>query len=212
MIVIGGRALGLEFAQMYSRFGTKVTLLQRTDRIIPSHEPEISEKLEGYLRDEGIDIFTGAKITEVNQENGSKFVKSALGTTGNEHTFEGEQLLIATGRRPNTADLHLENARVKLRENEGAIIVNSEMRTSTDNIWAAGDVVGEPMLESAAAKEGSIASENALMGTHKRIDFLSIPSAIFTSPQVASVGLTESQMIQKVWILFFQDTTDGASA
>src|SRR6266487_132238 len=197
MIVIGGRALGLEFAQMYSRFGTKVTLLQRTDRIIPSHEPEISEKLEGYLRDEGIDIFTGAKITEVNQENGTKFVKSALGTTGNEHTFEGEQLLIATGRRPNTADLHLENARVKLRENEGAIIVNSEMRTSTENIWAAGDVVGEPMLESAAAKEGSIASENALMGTHKRIDFLSIPSAIFTSPQVASVGLTESQMIQR---------------
>ena len=106
-------------------------------------------------------------------------------------------MLIATGRRPNTADLHLENARVKLRENEGAIIVNSEMRTSTDNIWAAGDVVGEPMLESAAAKEGSIASENALTGTHKRIDFLSIPSAIFTSPQVASVGLTESQMIQR---------------
>jgi len=197
MIIIGGRALGLEFAQMYSRFGTKVTLLQRNDRIIPDHEPEISEMLHKYLVDEGIEIFTGVKIVEAYQNNGTKFVKSALGATGNEQIFEGEQLLIATGRKPNTLDLHLENIGVRLRENDGAIIVNSEMRTSASNIWGAGDVLGAPMLESAAAKEGSIAAENALTGTHKRIDFLSVPSAIFTSPQVASVGLTESQMIQR---------------
>lgn len=182
---------------MYSRFGTKVTLLQKSDRIIPNHEPEISEKLEGYLRDEGIEIFIGVKISEVSQKNETKFVKSTIGATGKEHTSEAEQLLIATGRRPNTADLHLENAGVKLRENDGAIIVNSEMHTSIDNIWSAGDVVGEPMLESAAAKEGSIAADNSLTDSHKRIDFLSVPSAIFTSPQVASVGLTEMQMMEK---------------
>jgi mercuric reductase len=197
MVVIGGRALGLEFAQMYSRFGTKVTLLQKNDRIIPTHEPEISEKLEQYLRDEGIEIFTGVKISEVSQKNGTKYVKSALEATRKEHIFEGEQLLIATGRRPNTADLHLENAGVKLREIDGAIMVNSEMHTSIENIWAAGDVVGEPMHESVAAKEGSIAADNSLTDNHKSIDFLSVPSAIFTSPQVASVGLTEMQMIEK---------------
>ncbi|HKQ20923.1 MAG TPA: mercury(II) reductase [Nitrososphaeraceae archaeon] len=197
MVVIGGRALGLEFAQMYSRFGTKVTLLQRSGRIIPTHEPEISEKLKHYLRDEGIEIFTCVDITDVNQENGTKFVKSTSSKNGEERIHKGEQLLIATGRRPNTADLHLENAGVKLRENNDAILVNSEMHTSMENIWAAGDVVGEPMLESVAAKEGSIAADNSLTDNRKSIDFLSVPSAIFTSPQVASVGLTEIQMIEE---------------
>lgn len=197
LVVIGGRALGLEFAQMYSRFGTKVTLLQKSDRIIPTHEPEISEKLEEYLRDEGVEIFTGVKVSEVSQENGTKFVKTRSGATGKEKIFEGEQLLIATGRRPNTAGLRLENAGVQSRENDGAIVVNSEMHTSMENIWAAGDVVGEPMLESVAAKEGVIAADNSLMDNHKNIDFHSVPYAIFTSPQLASVGLTELQMKEK---------------
>ena len=104
---------------------------------------------------------------------------------------------MATGRKPNTADLHLENANVRLRKEDGAIIVNSEMKTTAPHIWAGGDVVGEPMLETMAAKEGATAAENALSGTHKKIDFLSIPSTIFTSPQVASVGLTEQQMMEK---------------
>lgn len=194
MIVVGGRALGLEFAQMYARFGTKVTLLQRSDKIIPEHEPEISDELHQYLTKEGIEIVTGVNVQEVHQKKGSKFVRALV--NGKTQTFEAEQLLMATGRKPNTADLHLENAGVKLRK-DGAIIVNSEMRTSVNHIWAGGDVVGEPMLETLAAKEGAMAAENALIGNHKKIDFLSIPSAIFTSPQVASVGMTEKQMMDK---------------
>jgi mercuric reductase len=194
MIVIGGRALGLEFAQMYSRFGTRVTLLQRSDRIIPEHEPEISSGLQHYLAEEGIEIATGVNIKEIWQKNDSKFVRAAIGEK--EQTFEAEQLLIATGRKPNTADLHLENAGVKVRQ-DGAIAVNSEMRTSVPHIWAGGDVVGEPMLETLAAKQGATAADNALTGSHKKIDLLSVPSAIFTSPQVASVGVTEKQMMQK---------------
>lgn len=196
MIIIGGRALGLEFAQMYSRFGTKVILLQRSDRIIPEHEPEISEKLQEYLKDEDIEILTGVDIMEMYQRNGTKFVKFKAGHKRNENEliFEAEQLLLATGRRPNTTSLGLENADVKLRKDENAILVDSEMRTSVDNIWAAGDVVGEPMLEPVAAREGSIAAENALTASHKMMGFLSVPSAIFTSPQVASVGLTELEM------------------
>jgi mercuric reductase len=194
MIVIGGRALGLEFAQMYARFGTKVTLLQRSDRIIPDHEPEISQGLHHYLTEEGMEIVTGINVREVWQKNGSKFVKADVDKE--EGAFEAEQLLMATGRKPNTADLHLENAGVKLRD-DGAIVVNSEMRTSAPHIWAGGDVVGEPMLETLAAKAGATAAENALTGSHKKIDLLSVPSAIFTSPQVASVGMTEEQMMKK---------------
>lgn len=194
MIVIGGRALGLEFAQMYARFGTKVTLLQRSDRIIPEHEPEISQGLHQYLTEEGIEIVTGVDVQEVWQKNGSRFVRASV--NGKERVFEAEQLLLATGRRPNTADLHLENAGVKLR-NDGAIVVNSEMRTSAPHIWAGGDIVGEPMLETLAAKAGATAAENALNGSHKKIDLLSVPSAIFTSPQVASVGMTEEQMMKR---------------
>jgi mercuric reductase len=194
MIVVGGRALGLEFAQMYSRFGTQITLLQRSDRIIPEHEPEISTGLHGYLAEEGIEVVTGVDVKEAWQKNSSKFVKASV--NGKERTFEAEQLLMATGRKPNTADLHLENAGVKVRQ-DGAIIVNSEMRTSVPHVWAGGDVVGEPMLETLAAKEGATAAENALTGSHKKVDLLSVPSAIFTSPQVASVGLTEKQMMQK---------------
>ena len=204
MIVIGGRVLGLEFAQMYARFGTKVTLLQRSERTIPEHEPEISDALHQSLTEEGIEIVTGVEIKEIYQKDGTKFVNALVNNNKNGNiekkigrTIEAEQLLMATGRRPNTADLHLENTRVKPRDEDSAIIVNSEMRTSAPHIWTGGDVVGEPLLETLAAKEGAIAAENALTGSHKKINFLSVPSAIFTSPQVASVGLTEEKMMEK---------------
>jgi mercuric reductase len=200
MIVIGGRALGLEFAQMYSRFGTKVTILERSNRIAPDLEPNISDRLYNYLTEEGIDIVTGVRIKETYQKNDIKFVSVSVTHSNHEHSeriFEAEQLLMATGRKPNTEDLHLKNARVRTRENDGAVIVNSEMHTSAPHIWAGGDVTGKPMLEALAAKEGATAAQNALTGTHRRVDFLSVPSAIFTSPQVASVGLTEDRATKK---------------
>jgi len=169
-------------------------VLQRSDRIVPDHEPEISHILRNYLTEEGIDIVTGVNVQEVWQKNGSKFVRASVDKK--ERVFEAEQLLMATGRRPNTSDLHLENADVKLRD-DGAIVVNSEMHTSAPHIWAGGDVIGEPMLETLAAKAGATAAENALTESHKKINLLSVPSAIFTSPQVASVGMTEAQMMKK---------------
>jgi mercuric reductase len=198
MIVIGGRALGLEFAQMYSRFGTKVTLLQRSDRIIPEYEPEVSSALAQYLSEEGIDILTNVKIKELYQKNDTKFVRiSGRNVNVKTEILEAEELLLATGRKPNTKNLHLENAGVRIRPNDGAIIINSEMLSSAPHIWAGGDVVGGPMLETLAAKGGATAAENALTESHKKIDFLSIPSAIFTSPQVASVGLTEREAMER---------------
>ncbi|MHB8603072.1 MAG: mercury(II) reductase [Nitrosotalea sp.] len=190
MIIIGGRTLGLEFAQMYSRLGTKVTLLQRSDRIIPEEEPEISDAMRSYLEEEGIEIHTGVKIQSVRNGGGQKVVLAS----GLE--FRAEKLLMATGRRPNTNDLALENAGV-LTSESGAVVVDDEMRTNISNIFAAGDVIGEPMLETVAAKEGSIAASNALFGTNKKMDFSAVPHAIFTSPQVASVGVTEKEAVGK---------------
>jgi mercuric reductase len=188
MIVLGGRALGLEFAQMYSHMGTHVTLLQRSDRIIPEEEPAISDALRSYLQAEGITIKTGVQIKRVYQTQGRKVVAGRV--KGREFEVRADELLLATGRDPNTDSLVLDAVRVKLRE-DGAVRVNREMHTTAPHVWAAGDVIGEPMLETIAAKEGAVAAENALLGTHRKIDFLPVPRAIFTSPQVATVGLTE---------------------
>jgi mercuric reductase len=190
MIVLGGRALGLEFAQMYSHMGTKVTLLQRSDRIIPDEEPELSEALHYYLVTEGIEIKTGVQVKRVYETQGEKFIVATV--KGRDIEARGDELLLATGRDPSTNQLGLETVPIGLR-NDGAIKVNREMRTTAPNVWAAGDVIGEPMLETIAAKEGATAAENALLGTHRKIDFMPVPRAVFTSPQVASVGLTEKE-------------------
>src|SRR2546422_11320466 len=190
IVVLGGRALGLEFAQMFSHMGTKVTLLQRSDRIIPEEEPETSEALRQYLENEGIEIRTGVQVKRISRIQGEKVVVATA--EGREIEARGDELLIASGRDPNTNLLGLETVPVALRK-DGAVKVNREMRTTAPHVWAAGDGIGEPMLETIAAKEGATAAENALLGTHRKIDFLPVPRAIFTSPQVASVGLTEKQ-------------------
>jgi mercuric reductase len=188
MVIVGGRALGLEFAQMYAHMGTKVTLLQRSERIIPEEEPVISDALRQYLEEEGIKIKTGVQVKQVDEKNEEKVVVARA--NGREFEVRGDELLMATGREPNTKDLGLELIGVRLRQ-DGAVKVNREMHTTAHHVWAAGDVIGEPMLETIAAKEGATAAENALRGTHRKIDFLPVPRAVFTSPQVASVGLTE---------------------
>lgn len=194
MCVIGGRALGLEFAQMYAHFGTKVTVLQRSDRILPESEPEISEALRGYLEEEGIKIYTGTKINYVDKKGKKKIINF---TGGNKtKTIECEQLLFATGRKPNTDNLGLNKVGVKTDE-KGFIIINDEARTSAQHVWAAGDCTGEPMLETLAAKEGAIAVENMFTDKKRKINLKEIPSAVFTYPEVASVGLTDAEVIQK---------------
>lgn len=192
LIVVGGRALGLEFAQLYAHLGSKVTVIQRSSRIIPEEEPEISDCMARYLRAEGIDIRTGAGIRHV--RNGEYSVKLLADIGGRLEEFSADTILFATGRSPNTKDLMLENAGVKT-ERSGAIIVNEYLQTSAPHIWAAGDVLGEPQLEPAAKVGGSLAAENAVAGTMRLFNKREIPHAIFTTPQVASVGLTEDEAI-----------------
>lgn len=190
LVVIGGRALGLEFAQMYQNLGTRVTLLQRSDRIVPGEEPEISEYLRRYLEEDGVEVHTGVEVLSVEQRKGDKVVAARVG--GQRRTFEAEALLLATGRTPNTGALNLPAVGVAVKADQG-VQVDAEMRSTTPHILAAGDVVGEPMLETTAAKEGYIAAENALANRGLKLDYRAVPHAVFTNPAVASVGLRDAE-------------------
>jgi mercuric reductase len=190
LIIVGGRALGLEFAQIFAHFGSKVTLLQRSPRIIPEEEPEISVALEDALRAEGIDIRTGAELIRARTEDGEVSISARV--NGVAEKFTGARILFATGRTPNTRDLNLPAAGVEV-DGKGAIIVDETMQTSARTIWAAGDVTGEPMLEPWAGVGGSVAAENAITGKGRKLDRSSLPHAVFTTPQVATVGLTQAQ-------------------
>jgi mercuric reductase len=190
MIVVGGRALGLEFAQMYTHFGTEVTMLQRSERILPEHEPEISAAMKQSLEHDGIAIHTGVDLKEFWQKGKAQTVRTSIG--GKEREFEAEALLLATGRTPNTDRLNAQRAGVEL-DSRGFVKVSDKMQTSAPNVMAAGDVIGEPMLETIAAKEGSVAVTNTFTEEKRSINFDEVPKAVFTYPEVASVGLTDAQ-------------------
>lgn len=189
LIVLGGRALGLEFAQMYQHLGAQVTVLQRSPRIVPEEEPEISQYLRRYLEQDGVAIHTNIDLLAVERKGARKVVKAKVG--GRRRTFEAGALLLATGRTPNTESLNLPAAGVAVKEDRG-VNVDARMRTSVPHIYAAGDVVGKPMLETTAAREGYIAAENALANRGLSMDYRAVPHAVFTNPAVASVGLTDA--------------------
>lgn len=190
MIVLGGRALGLEFAQMYQHLGTQVTLLQRSDRILPEEEQEISAYLTQYLGEDGVQIHTSVQVLSAKQEKGRRILEARIG--GRERRLEADALLVAAGRTPNTEALNLSAAGVEVKEDQG-VRVDAEMRSTAPHIFAGGDVVGKPMLETTAAKEGYIAAENALANRGLKMDYRAVPHAVFTNPAVASVGLTDVQ-------------------
>ena len=190
LVVIGGRALGLEFAQLYVHLGSKVTILQRSQQIAPEEEPEISDLLAGYLRDEGIEIHTSAGIRSVAKAGGGVAISASI--EGAEYTFTAERLLLATGRTPNTNGLRVDRAGV-MTGHDGAVIVDATLKTTADSVWAAGDVTGEPMLETGARYGGEIAAMNAFLGLKRSFDRSFLPHGIYTMPQVAGVGLTEAK-------------------
>lgn len=196
LLILGGRFVALEFAQMFARFGSRVTVLQRNARIVPDEEPELSDALRGYLEQEGIEVHTGLTLVGAEERSGRPSVSAERGRDRFE--FEADCLLVATGRRANTAGLDLEVAGVSVNR-AGFVEVDDTLKTSAHHVWAAGDVIGPPMLVTAAAYEGGIAAENALSAGERgqpsralrKVDHSATPHAIFTSPQLASVGLTE---------------------
>jgi len=193
LIVLGGNAVGLELAQTYARAGTYVSVLELLPRILPFEDEEISAALTGYLEDEGLRIVPGFEAESILRRDGRARLRGLK--NGAEVVFEAEQLLVATGRRANTAALGLDEAGVRPGP-RGEVLVNGLLQTHNPLVYAAGDVTGRDMFVYVASYSGSLATENALTGAGKIYDASTIPRITFTDPQVASAGLTEEQARQ----------------
>ena len=195
LIVIGGGPEGLEFAQMFAHFGSMVTVLvAKGHQVLRREEPEIVSEILRSLKAEGIRFVTGVTLDKLAELNG-RVVVSVRGDDGVEE-LAAQELVLAAGIRANTAGLQLDKAGIKMDE-DGHIEVDQSFQTDNSNVYAVGDCVGKMALETVAAKEGSMAAENALTGSHKSINYEHVPHAVFTNPQVASVGITEEEVMRR---------------
>ncbi len=190
MIVVGASSVGLEVAQAYARFGTKVTVLEISDDIVPAEESEIAGELTDYLRQEGLVVETNVFITEVQKDDGGYRVTAGYGADA--RVFQADALLMATGRRANTSDMGLEAAGVQLGK-DGEIVVDEYLQTTNPSVYAAGDVSGQEMFVYVAAYSGKLVADNALNRAKRVYDTDVLPRVTFTDPAVAAVGLTEEQ-------------------
>ncbi len=193
LVVIGGGVIGLEFACIYEALGSQVTVLEMMPTLLPgAADDAIAKRLAVLLRRRGMDIRTDATVQAV--EEGETGLRVRFTAPKGEESVEGDRVLVATGRWPNTADLGLEE--VGIRMERRAIAVDEYLRTSVPNVWAIGDAVGGMMLAHKAMVDGRVAAEN-IAGERRAVDYRSVPNAIFTSPEVAGVGLTEAQARQQ---------------
>ncbi|WP_062640996.1 mercury(II) reductase [Streptomyces maremycinicus] len=190
MVVVGGNAVGLEQAQLFARLGTRVTVIEALERLAPFEEPEVSAALEGIFADEGITVHTVTTLKAVDRDQGG--YRLTASQAGAPAELRAEQLLIATGRRPVTVGLGLDAVGVKTGP-LGEVIVDANQRTTAERIWAAGDVTGGPQFVYAAAAQGTLVADNALAGAGRTLDYTALPRVTFTSPAIASVGLTDAQ-------------------
>ncbi|WP_119396952.1 mercury(II) reductase [Pannonibacter phragmitetus] len=187
LLVIGGGYIGCELAQMFARAGVEVTLVTRR-RLLPETEPEIAQALTGYLREEGITVRTNLAYRRIARTD--RGVELTIAIDGAEEVIPAEQVLLTTGRSPNTDALGLAEAGVRLSGN-GGIAVDERMRTSKLGVYAAGDVTGRDQFVYMAAYGAKLAAQNALNGDSLVYDNAAMPWVTFTDPQVAGVGLTE---------------------
>ncbi len=192
--VIGGGAIGLELGQALLHFESEVSIVEAMPRIIPTAEPEISEDLRSRLASEGMKFYLKARINRAWKRNGEKLLEVV--TAQGKSTLEVDEILVATGRAPNTNELSLEKAGIET-DGRGFIKTDAMMKTSNSRIYATGDCVSKRlMLETLAAREGVVAASN-IMGETATVDYLSTPWAVFTSPQIAAVGVTEEEFVKR---------------
>ncbi len=210
MIIIGGGYIGLEYAHFFSALGTKVVVVVRSARLLPSEEPEISELLKINLG-KRIEIRIGV-TEEVRQADGGYVILVKVADTGEIKEISADAVMVATGRKSNADLLKVENAGIETDKNN-FIKVDDYLQTGRKHIWALGDANGRAMFTHAGDKEAEIAWHNATHRKKIRMDFQSVPHAIFTHPQIASVGLTEEQARQSHDILVgrakYSDTVMG---
>jgi dihydrolipoamide dehydrogenase len=214
ILIIGGGYIGVEYGHFFSGIGTKTTIIQRPPRILSNEEPEISELLKRELQNR-MEIHTGYEVVEVKQDSRVKIVVARNRQDGSLREFQAEALMIATGRVSNSDILKPEKTGVALDE-RGYVKVNEYLETSKKNIWAFGDAIGKHMFKHVANYEAGIAWHNAVHDHKVEMDYSAAPHAIFSHPQVASVGLKEAEARQQgyhimVGIAHYRDTAMGGA-
>ncbi|MFC5723414.1 dihydrolipoyl dehydrogenase family protein [Streptomyces gamaensis] len=185
LLVLGGGSIGVELAQVYARFGTRVTVVEALERLVPAEEPEAAELLAGILRKEGMELRTGARAAEVRHDGGEFTLVLADGTR-----LTGERLLVATGRRPDLGELGLET--VGLDPAARALPVDGRMRAAP-GLWGVGDMTGHGAFTHVAIHEAEIAVRDVLGRGGPDADYRALPRVTFTDPEIGAVGLTEEQ-------------------
>jgi len=194
MIVVGGGYIGIELGQMYSKFGTKVTVVEGLDSILAGFDAEMSKLVEKKLKAQGVEIFTGAKANSAEQTDNDVTLSFTVGDE--EKQLTADYLLVTVGRRPNTdGELGLDLIDLKMTD-RGLIEVDDQGRTSIPHIYAIGDIVAGPALAHKASYEAKVAAES-IAGLPSKIDYKCIPLVVFSDPECASVGYSEKEAKDK---------------
>ncbi|MBO0792160.1 MAG: FAD-dependent oxidoreductase [Ktedonobacteraceae bacterium] len=191
LVVAGGGPIGVELAQALGRLGTKITIIQGPERLLPREDPEASEMIANVLKSEGIDIITNARVVKTHRNDTKKVITAQQGKQFMQ--FEADELLLALGREPNIEEhLNLEAAGVQY--NKKGIFVDEHLQTSAPHIFALGDVIGGYLFTHVASYHAGIAVRNALIPlAKKKVDYRVVPWCTFTEPEVARVGLTPAE-------------------
>ncbi len=214
ILIVGGGYIGMEYGHFFSAIGTKTTILQRPFRVVPEEEPEVSDLLKAELG-KRMEIYTGFEALEAKQEGSSKIIVAKNRQDDSIKEFSAESLMVATGRVSNANILKPEKTGVQPDE-RGFIKVNEYLETTKKNIFALGDAIGKQMFKHVANYEAGIAWHNTIHDHKAKMDFSAAPHAIFTHPQVASVGLKEEEAKQQgykflVGMALYKDTAMGAA-
>lgn len=188
LAVIGAGAVGMEFADIYASFGSKVTVIEALERVLPLEDKDASDAVAKSFRKRGIDVLAGARLekADTDKKGVTLTIKTADGKT---KTVEVGRVLVAVGRSPIVEEIGLDAAGVKIED--GFIAVDDRLRTSVDSIYAIGDVARPPLLAHKASHEGIVVAESIAGDDHARVDYNNIPAVTYCHPEVASVGLTE---------------------
>jgi pyruvate/2-oxoglutarate dehydrogenase complex dihydrolipoamide dehydrogenase (E3) component len=190
LLVLGGGYIGLEFGQMFRRFGSRVTIVHRQEQILPREDADVAVELQKALEAEGIRFVLKAQTTAVQKQNGQILLHLEAGS--GDETLSGSHLLVATGRRPNSDDLGLDKAGVQVSR-QGFVQVDGRLQTNVPGIWALGDVKGRPAFTHISFNDFQIAYANLIEGKSLTIEHRYVPYAVFTDPQLGCVGMTEKE-------------------
>jgi dihydrolipoamide dehydrogenase len=194
MVIVGGGYIAAEFAHFFEAMGTKVTIIQRNPRLVTEEEPEISDLLLRSLS-RRMTIHAGTEATDVRQTGKMVTVTARQQNSGKVIEVAAGSLLIAAGRRSNADVLMVQNSGIKT-DDRGYIVVDDFFETTKKDIWAFGDAIGRKMFRHAANHEAELVWHNAVHGKKSRMNYLTVPHAVFSYPEIASVGLTEGQAIK----------------